>query len=73
MATQNTFLCECGSIVGRMQKSIKWLKWNSEKGDPVMKGIECAGCGQNFLWIEPSSSHMWVDVEKCCKKFTCEC
>ena len=73
MATQSTFLCECGEILGRMQSSMKWLPWNTEKGDPAMKGMLCNKCTRQYKWIQPSKSHGWVDVVKCCEDFTCRC
>ena len=73
MASQSTFLCGCGEVLGRMNKGMGWLPWNTGKGDPKMKGIECAQCGQNYLWIKPESSHQWVDVQPCCSDFMCKC
>ena len=73
MATQSTFLCGCGAVIGRMQKNMGWLPWNSAEHDPKMKGIECAKCGQNYLWVPPSESHAWVDVQRCCFEFHCKC
>lgn len=73
MATQSTFLCECGNVVGRMAQSVRWLKWNSEEGDPVMKGLTCGNCKQNWLWVKPEAPQVWVDVQKCCKDFECAC
>lgn len=73
MANQNTFMCECGNIIGRMESSVAWLRWNGEEGDPVMKGTSCATCKQNWLWLKPLDKTRYVNVMKCCKEFECRC
>ena len=73
MATQSTFLCECGEIIGRMDKKLKWLPWNTSEGDPVMKGTSCNKCKQGWLWRDPENVEAWVNVEKCCKILMCGC
>lgn len=73
MANQNTFMCECGNIIGRMKADIRWLRWNSPEGDPVMKGTSCGTCKQNWLWLKPLDGTPHVNVMKCCKAFECGC
>lgn len=73
MSSQSTFLCECGEVLGRMNRHLRWLPWNSLRGEPIMKGVSCNKCKQGWLWREPSESQHWVDVEKCCKILMCEC
>ena len=72
MASQNTFLCECGRVIGRMLASKTFLPWNQEKAKPIHRGLQCGQCGQNYLWRKPRNGE-FVDVRKCCKKFDCEC
>lgn len=72
MANQNTFLCECGRIIGRMSRNASFLAWNQEEGEPVHRGVSCGGCFQNYIWRRPRSGE-YVDVKKCCKDFDCEC
>ncbi len=36
MANQNTFLCECGRVIGRMMSNQSFLSWNQEKGLPAI-------------------------------------
>jgi len=71
MADQNSFLCECGRVIGRMYERSKYLPWNADAGDPRHKGVSCGGCHQN--WIYLPSKGKFVDVRKCCKEFECEC
>lgn len=71
MAIQNSFLCECGSVIGRMMVHESWLPWNAEKGSPVHTGIQCGKCGQNFTWVKPKDG-AYVNVKKCCTAFMCD-
>lgn len=72
MAKQNTFLCECGRIIARMNKKMGYLRWNQEKDEPVHRGIICGGCKQGYIWKKPRSGD-YVDVKKCCKQIRCDC
>ncbi len=70
MANQNTFLCECGRVIGRMPTSAYHLPWNASEGDPVHRGVMCGACRLN--WIYQKSSSQFVDVKKCCFGIKCK-
>jgi len=69
MANQNTFLCECGRVIGRMPKSAYHLPWNAEQGDPVHRGVMCGGCRLNWIYINGGGEY--VNVKKCCFGIKC--
>jgi len=72
MAKQNTFLCGCGRVIGRMLASKSWLPWNQEKALPIHRGLMCGSCGQNYMWLKPKTG-TFVDVKACCRDFECGC
>ena len=71
MAIQNSFLCECGRVIGRMMVHEAYLPWNAPEGTPVHTGIQCGQCGQNFTWVKPKDG-AYVNVKKCCTSFMCD-
>jgi len=72
MARQNTFLCECGRVIGRMPSTMYYLPWNAEDGDPRHKGVICGGCTQHWVYVQ--TKEPYVDVKKCCKgRVHCQC
>ncbi len=69
MADQNTFLCECGRVIGRMPVKTSYLAWNAEKGTPVHEGIMCGGCRLNWFYVKGGGKY--VNVRKCCFGIKC--
>ena len=78
MAHQNTFLCECGRVIGRPRAqrqgdrkipSYGAFKWDFEVGDALQIGITCTGkgaisCRRQYVWLKPPIGHAYVNVRK---------
>jgi len=77
MANQNTFLCECGRVIGRPlanrhppytketpDESYHGLPWDFVPGDAVHRGIQCGNCRRNYEWMKPSEGAPYVNVKK---------
>jgi len=74
MANQNTFLCECGRVIGRplanrhsskpSKESYHGLPWDFVPGDAIHKGIQCGNCRTNWEWMKPSEGAPYVNVKK---------
>lgn len=78
MAKQNTFLCNCGRVIGRPladRLERRGFRWDFVPGDWVQVGIQCS-CRKHYLWIKPQKGHPYVNVTACDKhqgKWKCEC
>jgi hypothetical protein len=70
MANQNTFLCECGRVLGRMENSYHYLAWNAPKGEPIHRGLQCGSCGLNWTYVHDKEGR-YVNVQKCCFGLKC--
>lgn len=77
MANQNTFLCECGRVLGRplanrhpransggKEELFMGLPWEFELGDPIHRGIQCGNCRTHWEWMKPSEGASYVNVKK---------
>lgn len=77
MANQNTFLCDCGRVLGRPlahrhprgatadgEELMMGLPWDFELGDPVHRGVTCGKCRAEWTWMMPAAGAAYVNVQK---------
>jgi len=72
MADQNTFLCECGRVIGRPLAQRKGdrkipsynaFRWDFEVGDAKQIGITCGSCRRVYEWLKPNRG-AYVNVRR---------
>lgn len=78
MALVNTFLCQCGRVIGRPKdepyNGNGWgvVPWHAQPGQAKLHGIKCAKCRLNWLFL-PSMTGKYAEVRPCCDDHRCEC
>lgn len=78
MALVNTFLCECGRMIGRPKdepyEGHGWgvVSWHAEEGQAVLHGVKCTKCRLNWTF-KPSLAGPFAEVEQCCDDHRCGC